>query len=148
MEVTEKPARCCHEINGLDWVDHVGYGDSHFYLCLDGYATLRWKVWQVRRRTWLTVVAAKLHLTLTQDRSRTDFDSFWASVISVFRILIGEWTVPLYDAIRATNAGAIVYFVAVCSLACALSSLNPWLGSARGKLPDLEFVSGCSLEQL
>ncbi|KNC46856.1 egg laying defective protein 19 [Thecamonas trahens ATCC 50062] len=50
---------------------------------------------------------------LPPDRSRTDFDDFWSAIISVFRILIGEWTVPLYDAIRATNESAIIYFVVV-----------------------------------
>ncbi|KXJ05965.1 Sodium channel protein 1 brain [Exaiptasia diaphana] len=42
---------------------------------------------------------------------RWNFKDFWHSFMVVFRILCGEWIEPLWDCMKATNPGAIVFFI-------------------------------------
>lgn len=42
---------------------------------------------------------------------RWNFKDFWHSFMVVFRILCGEWIEPLWDCMKATNPGAILFFI-------------------------------------
>lgn len=66
----------------------------------------------------MQVFGGKFNFVKEEDKPRSNFDSFWQSLLTVFQILTGEdWNVVMYDGIRAYGGVAsfgilaCIYFI-------------------------------------
>lgn len=61
----------------------------------------------------MQVFGGKFNFEPTEDKPRSNFDSFWQSLLTVFQILTGEdWNTVMYDGIRAYGGVASIGIIA------------------------------------
>ncbi|GLV39288.1 Ca[2+]-channel protein alpha[[1]] subunit D [Carabus blaptoides fortunei] len=98
----------------------------------------------------MQVFGGKFNFEDTQDKPRSNFDSFWQSLLTVFQILTGEdWNAVMYDGIRAyggvSSIGvlACIYFIIlfICDIL-----LNVFLAIAVDNLADAESLTAIEKE--
>ncbi|KAF4532564.1 hypothetical protein B566_EDAN008488, partial [Ephemera danica] len=98
----------------------------------------------------MQVFGGKFNFDNTTDKPRSNFDSFWQSLLTVFQILTGEdWNAVMYDGIRSyggvSSIGilACVYFIIlfICDIL-----LNVFLAIAVDNLADAESLTAIEKE--
>ncbi|KAH7974411.1 hypothetical protein HPB49_015094 [Dermacentor silvarum] len=88
----------------------------------------------------------------TEDKPRSNFDTFWQALLTVFQILTGEdWNVVMYDGIKAFGGVgsfggvACIYFIIlfICGNSCCNEDilLNVFLAIAVDNLADAESLT-------
>ncbi|RZC33742.1 muscle calcium channel subunit alpha-1-like, partial [Asbolus verrucosus] len=99
----------------------------------------------------MQVFGGKFNFKETQDKPRSNFDSFWQSLLTVFQILTGEdWNTVMYDGIQAFGGVksfgvlACVYFIIlfICDIL-----LNVFLAIAVDNLADAESLTAIEKEE-
>ncbi|XP_065351479.1 muscle calcium channel subunit alpha-1 isoform X11 [Cloeon dipterum] len=101
----------------------------------------------------MQVFGGKFDFDHTVDKPRSNFDSFWQSLLTVFQILTGEdWNAVMYDGIRSyggvSSVGilACVYFI-ILFICGNYILLNVFLAIAVDNLADAESLSDVEKEE-
>ncbi|XP_063220472.1 muscle calcium channel subunit alpha-1 isoform X4 [Bacillus rossius redtenbacheri] len=100
----------------------------------------------------MQVFGGKFDFDNTQDKTRSNFDSFWQSLLTVFQILTGEdWNAVMYEGIEAyggvSSPGvlACVYFI-ILFICGNYILLNVFLAIAVDNLADAESLTAIEKE--
>ncbi|GLH14148.1 Voltage-dependent calcium channel type A subunit alpha-1 [Gryllus bimaculatus] len=100
----------------------------------------------------MQVFGGKFDFAGTQDKTRSNFDSFWQSLLTVFQILTGEdWNVVMYDGIQAYGGVAsigilaCIYFI-ILFICGNYILLNVFLAIAVDNLADAESLTAIEKE--
>ncbi|XP_071438805.1 muscle calcium channel subunit alpha-1 isoform X3 [Hetaerina americana] len=100
----------------------------------------------------MQVFGGKFNFDNTSDKPRSNFDSFWQSLLTVFQILTGEdWNAVMYDGIQAyggvSSIGvlACVYFI-ILFICGNYILLNVFLAIAVDNLADAESLTAIEKE--
>ncbi|XP_012282191.2 muscle calcium channel subunit alpha-1 isoform X1 [Orussus abietinus] len=100
----------------------------------------------------MQVFGGKFNVSDLQDKPRSNFDSFWQSLLTVFQILTGEdWNAVMYEGIRAyggvSSPGvlACVYFI-ILFICGNYILLNVFLAIAVDNLADAESLTAIEKE--
>ncbi|KAJ1530607.1 hypothetical protein ONE63_005487 [Megalurothrips usitatus] len=101
----------------------------------------------------MQVFGGKFNFLKTEDKPRSNFDSFWQSLLTVFQILTGEdWNVVMYDGIRAYGGVAsfgilaCIYFI-ILFICGNYILLNVFLAIAVDNLADAESLATIEKEE-
>ncbi|XP_076316388.1 muscle calcium channel subunit alpha-1-like isoform X2 [Tachypleus tridentatus] len=101
----------------------------------------------------MQVFGGKFNFVETEDKPRSNFDSFWQSLLTVFQILTGEdWNVVMYHGINAyggvSSVGvlACVYFI-ILFICGNYILLNVFLAIAVDNLADAESLTAIEKEE-
>ncbi|XP_039297401.1 voltage-dependent calcium channel type D subunit alpha-1 isoform X4 [Nilaparvata lugens] len=101
----------------------------------------------------MQVFGGKFNFEPTQNKPRSNFDTFWQSLLTVFQILTGEdWNVVMYDGIRAyggvASVGilACIYFI-ILFICGNYILLNVFLAIAVDNLADAESLTAIEKEE-
>ncbi|XP_011305273.1 muscle calcium channel subunit alpha-1 isoform X2 [Fopius arisanus] len=101
----------------------------------------------------MQVFGGKFNFDDLQDKTRSNFDSFWQSLLTVFQILTGEdWNAVMYEGIRAyegvTGYGifACVYFI-ILFICGNYILLNVFLAIAVDNLADADQLTTVDKEE-
>ncbi|XP_059469831.1 muscle calcium channel subunit alpha-1 isoform X4 [Neocloeon triangulifer] len=101
----------------------------------------------------MQVFGGKFDFDSTVDKPRSNFDSFWQSLLTVFQILTGEdWNAVMYDGIRSyggvSSIGilACIYFI-ILFICGNYILLNVFLAIAVDNLADAESLSDVEKEE-
>ncbi|XP_049844102.1 muscle calcium channel subunit alpha-1-like isoform X6 [Schistocerca gregaria] len=100
----------------------------------------------------MQVFGGKFDFEDTQDKDRSNFDSFWQSLLTVFQVLTGEdWNMVMYNGIQAYNGVgsfgvlACVYFI-ILFICGNYILLNVFLAIAVDNLADAESLTAIEKE--
>lgn len=95
----------------------------------------------------MQVFGGKFNFNPTEQKPRSNFDSFWQSLLTVFQILTGEdWNVVMYDGIRAYGGVAslgvlaCIYFI-ILFICGNYILLNVFLAIAVDNLADADSLT-------
>ncbi|XP_075219333.1 ca[2+]-channel protein alpha[[1]] subunit D isoform X3 [Lycorma delicatula] len=101
----------------------------------------------------MQVFGGKFNFEPTQKKPRSNFDSFWQSLLTVFQILTGEdWNVVMYNGIQAyggvSSIGilACIYFI-ILFICGNYILLNVFLAIAVDNLADAESLTAIEKEE-
>ncbi|XP_050528815.1 muscle calcium channel subunit alpha-1-like isoform X2 [Daktulosphaira vitifoliae] len=101
----------------------------------------------------MQVFGGKFNFELTEYKPRSNFDTFWQSLLTVFQILTGEdWNVVMYNGIRAYNGVsspgvlACIYFI-ILFICGNYILLNVFLAIAVDNLADAESLTAIEKEE-
>lgn len=102
----------------------------------------------------MQVFGGKFNFDPTVDKPRSNFDSFWQSLLTVFQILTGEdWNMVMYSGIRAyggvASIGVIacIYFI-ILFICGNYILLNVFLAIAVDNLADADSLTEVSKEEV
>ncbi|XP_037942486.1 voltage-dependent calcium channel type D subunit alpha-1-like [Teleopsis dalmanni] len=100
----------------------------------------------------MQVFGGKFNFEPKEEKPRSNFDSFWQSLLTVFQILTGEdWNVVMYDGIRAYGGVfsfgvlACIYFI-ILFICGNYILLNVFLAIAVDNLADADSLSSVEKE--
>lgn len=100
----------------------------------------------------MQVFGGRFNFNKFENKPRSNFDSFWQSLLTVFQILTGEdWNAVMYDGIRAYEVGfpgilASIYFI-ILFICGNYILLNVFLAIAVDNLADAESLSNVEKEE-
>ncbi|CRL08236.1 CLUMA_CG021010, isoform B [Clunio marinus] len=101
----------------------------------------------------MQVFGGKFNFEPTEQKPRSNFDSFWQSLLTVFQILTGEdWNVVMYDGIRAYGGVAslgvlaCIYFI-ILFICGNYILLNVFLAIAVDNLADADSLTTVEKEE-
>ncbi|XP_022250017.1 voltage-dependent calcium channel type D subunit alpha-1-like [Limulus polyphemus] len=101
----------------------------------------------------MQVFGGKFNFDTTQGKPRSNFDSFWQSLLTVFQILTGEdWNLVMYDGINAYGGVgspgvlASIYFI-ILFICGNYILLNVFLAIAVDNLADAESLTAIEKEE-
>ncbi|XP_037051066.1 muscle calcium channel subunit alpha-1 isoform X2 [Bradysia coprophila] len=101
----------------------------------------------------MQVFGGRFDFNPTQEKPRSNFDSFWQSLLTVFQILTGEdWNTVMYDGIRAYGGVktpgviACIYFI-ILFICGNYILLNVFLAIAVDNLADADSLTEISKEE-
>ncbi|XP_065165999.1 voltage-dependent calcium channel type D subunit alpha-1 isoform X1 [Atheta coriaria] len=101
----------------------------------------------------MQVFGGRFNFNATQNKPRSNFDSFWQSLLTVFQILTGEdWNVVMYDGIQAYGGVgsfgilACIYFI-ILFICGNYILLNVFLAIAVDNLADAESLTAIEKEE-
>ncbi|XP_076310649.1 muscle calcium channel subunit alpha-1-like isoform X3 [Tachypleus tridentatus] len=101
----------------------------------------------------MQVFGGKFNFDSTQEKPRSNFDSFWQSLLTVFQILTGEdWNLVMYDGINAYGGVgspgvlASIYFI-ILFICGNYILLNVFLAIAVDNLADAESLTAIEKEE-